>query len=454
MQWVPQSGREAHGSEHSAILAVLSVLMDQKVTFAQGLSGTVLLPADKSVAHRSALFAAIADGTSRITNFPLAADPRSTLSCIRQLGIHVTENRPGEIVIEGQGREGLSTPEHPLDCRNSGTTMRLLSGIVAGAGLRASLIGDASLSVRPMQRIANPLRQMGASIALSDDHAPIHIRPQNPLSAITYPLPIPSAQVKSCVLLAGLFAQHTTEVIETVQSRDHTERMLGLKVKQQGAARHIYACASDPVPCQTLSLPRDFSAAAFFLVAGSVVSEGVLYLPSVGINPTRSALVDVLRGMGANISVGPMHQTGPEPIADLTVRPAELQGITLSGALIPSLIDELPVLAVAAACARGRTTVTGAAELRHKECDRIRATVTNLRTLGADVHELEDGFVVEGGMPLQGAPTDSLGDHRIAMAMGIAALVARGTTTVRHAEVADVSFPGFWDALRRIAIRA
>ncbi len=428
--------------------------MYRAVTHAASLSGTLLLPADKSIAHRAALLAAIADGTSVITNFPDAADPRSTLACLRQLGVRIVEDRPGEIAIVGQGLHGLAAPTSAIDCGNSGTTMRLLTGILAGHGLRATLVGDTSLSQRPMGRIAEPLRTMGATIELRSGHAPVDIFPNQPLRGITYTLPVPSAQVKSSILLAGLYASGTTTVIEPVPSRDHTERMLGLPIFELDDGRHIAAHPAHPIAPITMALPRDFSAAAFFLVAGSITGGGPLRMPGVGLNPTRSALLAVLREMGADIRVTARASIGGEPIGDLEVHPATLKGISLGGDIIPNLIDEVPVFAIAAACANGRTILTGAAELRVKECDRIHATVTNLRAFGVDIKEYDDGFAIQGGSPLVGARVDSFTDHRIAMAMGVAGLVASGQTVITRPEVAMVSFPHFWDTLDSIAIRA
>ena len=427
--------------------------MNRTVHKAAALRGTLLLPADKSIAHRSALFAAIAEGCSHITNFPASADPRSTLACLRQLGVAIREARPGAVTIDGRGRRGLRVPSAPLDCGNSGTTMRLLSGVLAGHALRATLIGDESLMRRPMGRIADPLRSMGARIDLTDGHAPIRIRHDTPLRGITYTLPVPSAQVKSCVLLAGLYARGTTCIIEPLPSRDHTERMLHLPVTRIGGAHHITATAAHPAKPFSMVLPRDFSAASFFLVAGSIIPGGPLLLPGVGVNPTRSALLTVLQRMGADIRVNRRAMAGDEPVADLEVRPARLQSVTLDHSVMGNLIDEVPVLAVAAACARGRTTIRGAQELRVKECDRIHATVTNLRALGAAVEEYEDGFAIEGGRPLVGTRVDSFQDHRIAMAAAIAGLTAEGQTTIARAEVASVSFPGFWDALTQVTAR-
>ena len=424
--------------------------MNQTIAQATRLEGAVALPADKSIAHRAALFAALGDGRSVITNYPTSADPRSTLACLRQLGIEIDEDEPGILAVQGGGLEGLRRPKAPLDCGNSGTTMRLIAGILAGQSFATTLLGDASLSRRPMLRIAEPLRRMNAVVNLEDGHAPIKIAGGQRLRGIDYPLPVPSAQVKSCVLLAGLYAEGETTVVETLPSRDHTERMLGLDVFEMGGERYLTVAQGHRIPARTWTVPRDFSAAAFLLVAGSIVPEGEVYLPGVGLNPSRSALLAVLRIMGADIKIEYEREEGGEPLADLKVRPATLHGVSIDGALIPNLIDEIPVLAVAAACAEGRTEIRDAAELRVKETDRIDAMVKNLRALGAEVEEFEDGLAVTGGPPLTGTTVDSFDDHRIAMAMGVAALVASGQTTIANADVARVSFPGFWETLERL----
>ena len=428
--------------------------MTRTVAESAALRGTVALPADKSIAHRAALFAALAEGTSVIANFPDSADPRSTLACLRQLGVDIAEEHPGRVVIRGQGREAFSTSGAAIDCGNSGTTMRLLSGILAGSRLGGTLVGDVSLSQRPMARITEPLRSMGAEIVLQGGHAPMQIRPGRPLHGITYTLPVASAQVKSCILLAGLYASGQTTIIEPVATRDHTERMLGLSIRRVGSARYITSSQTTRVKPFSVNLPRDFSAAAFFLVAGTIVGQGTVRLPGVGLNPTRTALLAVLRDMGADIRISGQTDAGGEPVGDLEIHPAALQGITVGGTIVANLIDELPILAIAAACARGRTVVTGAAELRVKECDRIHAVVQNLRALGADIEEFDDGFAIEGGAPLVGTTVDSFLDHRIAIAFGVAGLVAQGQTTITRADVAEVSYPDFWQALDRCVARS
>lgn len=427
--------------------------MTRRVAQARSLLGVVEVPPDKSIAHRAALLAALADGPSRLVNYSPAADPQATLSCLRQLGVSVTEDEHGILIVAGQGLEGLQAPTRPLDCGNSGTTMRLLAGILAGQPFNSTLVGDASLSRRPMERIATPLRQMGAELTLTDGHAPIYIQGKRNLRGITYRLPIPSAQVKSCVLLAGLFAEGETTVIESIPSRDHTERMLGLSVVEINGERYVTLQGGMRLPARTWTIPRDFSAAAFFLVAGTIVPDSELRLPGVGLNPSRAALLDVLRAMGADITVENERTYGGEPIADLIVRSSALHSVHVGGSIIPNLIDELPVLAVAAACATGRTEIREAAELRVKETDRIAAMAENLQALGARVEVFEDGLAVEGSCRLRGTTVRSFGDHRIAMAMGVAGLVAAGETLIEGADCARISFPGFWDVLDRLAGR-
>ena len=420
---------------------------------AAALAGAPALPADKSVAHRAAIFAAIAEGESRIVGFSDAADPRSTLACLRQLGVEVEEDEADDglptLTVRGAGLAGLRAPGAPLDCGNSGTTMRLLAGLLAGRPFESVLVGDASLSARPMRRIAEPLRQMGADVGLVDGHAPVAVRGRG-LSGVTYRLPVASAQVKSAVLLAGLSASGTTTVIEPVPTRDHTERMLELDVLDVGGERHV-SVEGGRVRPRLWAVPRDVSAAAFFLVAASVAEAAVVELKGVGLNPTRSGVLDVLQAMGASVRVSNERERGGEPLADLRVEAAALSAVEVGGALVPNLIDEIPVLTVAAAYAEGRTTIRDAAELRVKETDRIAATAAFLRAMGATVEERPDGLVIDGGRPLHGADVDARGDHRIAMAAAVAALGASGPTTIHGADAAAVSFPGFWDALEEVA---
>jgi 3-phosphoshikimate 1-carboxyvinyltransferase len=427
--------------------------MIQTVRQASSLRGSVSLPADKSIAHRSAILSALGSGTSQIYNFPNSADPQSTLDCVRALGISAERDADGVLEVEGRGVNGLRPPSEPLDCGNSGTTMRLLSGVLAGQQFGSVLTGDESLQQRPMERIADPLNAMGARISLVDGHAPIRIRAAaSGLEPIEYRLPVASAQVKSCVLLAGLYTKGETVVLEPTPSRDHTERMLGLEVQEVGGVRRLVVEEGHTIPATEWTVPGDFSGAAFFLVAGSLVPDSELTLKGVGLNPSRTALLEVLEGMGADIIVENERVQGAEPVGDVTVRSASLTGVDVGGRLIPNLIDEIPVLAVAAACAHGRTEIRDAEELRVKETDRLHAMAENLNALGAEVQEREDGLIIEGNGPnLLGTTVRSYDDHRIAMAMGVAGLVAHGSTTINDAECARVSFPGFWTELERVA---
>jgi 3-phosphoshikimate 1-carboxyvinyltransferase len=427
--------------------------MVQTVHQADSLRGTVSLPADKSISHRSALLSALGRGPSRIFNYPNSADPQSTLDCLRTLGVTAERNDDGVMEVTGRGLRGLSPPTEPVNCGNSGTTMRLLSGILAGQRFGSVLTGDESLRQRPMERIADPLSVMGARVSLQDGHAPIRIRAaRDGLEPIEYRLPVASAQVKSCVLLAGLYAEGDTVVLEPTPARDHTERMLDLEVEEVGGVRRLVVEDGHTVPATTWTVPGDFSGAAFFLVAGSLVPDSELHLEDVGLNPSRTALLEVLDGMGADITVENERVQGREPVGDITVRSAPLSGVDVGGRLIPNLIDEIPVLAVAAACADGRTEIRDAHELRVKETDRLHAMAENLNALGAEVQEREDGLIIDGNGPnLLSTTVRSFGDHRIAMAMGVAGLVAHGSTPVNDAECAQVSFPSFWNELARLA---
>lgn len=406
----------------------------------------ILLPADKSISQRAALFAALADGTSVLRGYPTAADPQSMLACIRQLGILVEENED-EIRIHGKGLKGLQAPASPLDCGNSGTAMRFLAGVLAGQPFDSTLIGDASLSKRPMGRIANPLAEMGAQIQLTEGHAPIHIQGNPDLKGMCYTLPVASAQVKSCVLLAGFFGQGETTVIEKVPTRNHTELMLGLNGVEKDGKTYITVKGGQAIAPFNLTIPRDFSAAAFFLVAGSIRPNTVLELPNVGLNPSRTALLQVLQDMGANIEIKNQRIESGEVIGDLWVKTAALKGIEIGGEVIANLIDEIPILAIAATQATGRTVIKDAEELRVKETDRIEAMVNNLKAIGANIEALPDGMVIEGGAPLHGATVASFHDHRIAMSMGVAQLVCPEVIHIQDAEAASVSFPTFWEVL-------
>ncbi|HHV76488.1 MAG TPA: 3-phosphoshikimate 1-carboxyvinyltransferase [Syntrophothermus lipocalidus] len=419
----------------------------------KGLRGTITLPADKSISHRSVMLAALAQGKSRVKNFLRARDTLATVRCVRALGVNIMDNGE-DLIIEGRGLGGFLQPEDILDCENSGTTMRLMSGTLSACSFFSVLTGDSSLRSRPMARVVEPLRLMGARIDGRDGGrlAPLAIRGGN-LKGIDYTLPVPSAQVKSAVLLAGLGAEGETVVREKVPSRDHTERMLagmGAEIfAENGVIRLQPGRELEPFD---MSVPADISSAAFWIVAATLVPESEVLIPGVGVNPTRSGVLRVLASMGARIELQNQRVVGGEPVADIRVVSAgNLIGTTVAGEIVPSLIDEIPVLAVAMAMARGESVVRDASELRVKETDRILAVCTCLRQLGVEVEETEDGFYVRGQGRLTGAKVDSYGDHRIAMAMGIAGLVAEGETIVKGAEAVNISYPGFWAELARFA---
>ena len=423
------------------------------------LRGEVAPPGDKSLGHRALIFNAIAAGKARVDNFCPGADPLTTLSCLRSLGVAIDYDPgpPPRVEVAGVGgRGGFQEPDEVLDCGNSATTLRLLAGLLASQPFLAVLTGDASLRTRPVDRVIQPLRLMGAQIwgRAGDRLAPLVVRGGR-LKGIDYRLPVASAQVKSALILAGLWAEGDTQLEEPAPSRDHTERMLramGASIESRGSRIHVSPLVS-PLKPVSFPLPGDISSAAFFLVAGAVHPDASIGLRSVGVNPTRAGVVEVLHRMGASIKVKEGRPLGGEPVADLDVTSSELHGVELGGDIIPRLIDEVPVLAVAAACASGVTIIRGAAELRVKEADRIGVMVAGLRRLGADADELPDGMIIRGGRKLHGATVNSYGDHRLAMAFAVAGLVAEGETVIEGAEGVEVSYPAFWRELDRISRR-
>ncbi len=394
------------------------------------------------------MFASLADGESVIENYSSAADPQTTLSCFRQLGVDIQQHGK-TVTIQGVGRKGLRASDGAIDCGNSGTTMRLLSGILAGAGIRAELIGDASLSSRTMKRILEPLRQMGADIsAKHGDFAPLHLSGESSLRGIRYPLQIPSAQIKSCILLAGLFTDEPTEVVEFVASRDHTERLLQLPSEKRSDGSVILRSHRGMyIPKMNMRVPGDFSAATFWLVAGSIYPGSEINLPNTGLNPTRTAAMKILMRMGADIDIDVDDDSVAEPTGTLTVRTAALTATIVEPHEIPNAIDELPILSVAMAFADGISEFRGAEELRHKETDRLKAVADMLKTAGVTVEELPDGLRIFGRpdfVPTAGT-FESWHDHRIAMSAGILAGRAPGLSVITHAECTAISYPRFWD---------
>lgn len=412
---------------------------------ATGLRGTVRLPGDKSISHRYALLGGLADGETVLTGYAPGADCASTLSCLTQLGVAVT--RTGDAVrVQGRGVRGLMKPAEPLDCGNSGTTMRMLAGILSAHPFESVLVGDASLTRRPMKRILVPLRELGARVEATNDRPPLTVR-GGTLQGIEYRPDVPSAQVKSAVLLAGLQAEGTTTVVEPAATRDHTERALqafgvavavdGLKVSVHGGQR---------LSAQRYDIPGDISSATFWAVAAAGLPDSVVELHHVGLNPSRTGILDVLRRAGASIETHLDHVAAGEPVGTVIVRSGERRPLIIDPEEVPAIIDELPALA-ALATFGGGMKVTGAAELRAKESDRITALVTGLRRLGAQAEELPDGFIIHGDRPLSGGTADACDDHRLAMAFAVAALGASGPSTIEGSGAVAVSYPGFFDVL-------
>jgi 3-phosphoshikimate 1-carboxyvinyltransferase len=421
---------------------------------AKRIAGEIHLPGDKSISHRAAMFASIAVGTTRIENFASSADCASTLDVLRRLGVSI-ERAGSSVKVHGVGMSGLRGSDDELDCGNSGTTMRLMAGILAGQPFDSVLTGDASLAGRPMKRIIEPLQAMGARIESVEGHAPLKIGGSS-LHAIDHAAPVASAQVKSCVLLAGLFADGETSVTERVMTRDHTERMLrwfGVEVRTDDL-RHSVRGGS-VLQARDLSVPADISSAAFFMVAAACLEGSKIVLPGVGMNPARRGVVDVMRQFGAQIEITNERAESNEPVADIVMQSGRIPASTpnrLDGARIADVIDEIPVLAVFGTQLDGGLEVRDASELRVKESDRIAAVVENLKRMGAYVEEFPDGFRV-GRSKLHAAAVDSFGDHRIAMAFAVAGLLATGETRIEGAECAAVSFPDFFDVLDRVAQR-
>jgi len=426
--------------------------MVEHISPARALSGAVALPGDKSISHRYGMLASLAEGTSRIRNYSIGADCQSTLACMRALGIAIETGADQTVVVHGNGLDGLSAPADMLDAGNSGSTIRMLSGILAAQPFESGIGGDESLSKRPMQRIMTPLAEMGARIEARDGKYPPLTITGGPLKPIEYKLPVASAQVKSCLLFAGLFASGETAVVEPIRTRDHSEIALREFGAEVSCNRGTIAIQGRPrLKPLELYVPGDLSSAAFFLVASQVVGESDLVIQGVGLNPTRTALLDFMAGMGVQVQVLDVQQTNGELIGNLRVRKSRVRGGLVEGALAAALIDELPALAVLGAASDDGLAVRDAAELRVKETDRIATLAENFARIGVRIETRPDGFAVPGRQRFHAAELDSFGDHRIAMAFAVAALAADGPCTIRDAAAASVSFPGFFDTLRQIA---
>jgi 3-phosphoshikimate 1-carboxyvinyltransferase len=425
------------------------------ITPAKQLKGVVNLPGDKSICHRVALFGSLASGTSIISNFSPGKDCSSTLSCLKALGVPISRKPDNIVRVHGAGRSGFTEPNNVLNAGNSGTTTRLLSGILAAQPFLSVVTGDASLRSRPMRRLIEPLRSMGADVEgrRQGSFAPLVIKGKK-LHGTTYTLPVPSAQIKSAILLAGLFAEGKTIVKQNQISRDHTERLL----KQMGAQIEIAGNDVILTPDNNtltqveMCVPGDISSAAYWLVAGAIHPDARIKIMNCGNNPTRTGILDILKEMGAKITIENQRSEYSEPVADLFIESSKLSGVEIKGEIIPKLIDEIPILAVAACFARGTTVIKDAAELRVKESDRIATTVKELSALGAQIEELPDGMKIVGGSKLLGTRVKSYFDHRLAMSLAIAGLTAQGKTTIENAHCVDISYPQFWEQLEALTV--
>lgn len=421
--------------------------MDKIINSKTGLKGTIKIPGDKSVSHRAVMFGSLAKGDTEITGFLRGDDCMSTISCFKKLGIDI-DVTDDKVVVHGKGLKGLSAPSETLDVGNSGTTIRLISGILSAQNFDSVLNGDASIQKRPMKRVITPLSLMGASIeSTNDGYAPLTIHGSK-LKAIEYTMPVASAQVKSAILLASLFAEGTTVINEPVASRNHTEIMLnyfGADIKNNNGV--ITSSPVEELYGRNLEVPGDISSAAFFMVAGLVVPDSHIIIENVGINPTRTGIIDALQAMGGYVKVLNERKSGGELVGDIEVKTSHLKATTLEGSIIPRMIDEIPVFAVAALCAEGTTYVKDASELKVKESNRIATMSTELGKMGVTITETDDGMIIEGNQKLKGNTVYSHLDHRVAMSCAIAALVAEGNTTITDADCVGISFPDFYDIL-------
>ena len=424
----------------------------------QGLKGKIRVPGDKSMSHRAVMFSSLAKGTSRITGLLEGEDVMATLGAFRAMGVAAVGPDAGDLTIEGVGMHGLQAPEQDLDMGNAGTAMRLMSGILAAQSFDSKLVGDDSLSSRPMRRVTVPLTTMGARCATDENGCPpIHIRGVESLEPITYKLPIASAQIKSALLLAGLYANGETSITEPAPTRDHTERMLkayGYDCQTErlnDQASNIRVTGGGELTATNIDIPADISSAAFFMVAASVVPGSSIVLERVCVNPTRTGVVDILKAMGGDIRLLNPRAMGGEPVADIQVNYVGLKGCAIDPALVPLAIDEFPIICVAASCAQGQTIITGAEELRHKESDRISAMVKGLSNIGVEVEERRDGMIVTGGS-IAGGNVECFHDHRIAMSFAVAGGISEGDVVIDGAENVATSFPNFVELANRVGL--
>ncbi|MCM3730228.1 3-phosphoshikimate 1-carboxyvinyltransferase [Fictibacillus nanhaiensis] len=426
--------------------------MGKQLTPIQSLNGTIKVPGDKSISHRAVMFGSIAEGKTTINGFLTGEDCLSTISCFKKLGVNIEQDNE-QVTVNGKGISGLKPPTEDLYVGNSGTTIRLMLGILANTPFTSVLTGDESIAKRPMNRVTQPLKQMGAEIEgnESGNKVPLQVK-GGKTKGFHYHSPIASAQVKSAIILAGLKGDGTTSVTEPLKSRDHTERMLeafGAKVECEGLTVSIHG--GQELKGTHIEVPGDISSAAFFLVAGAIVPNSTITLQKVGLNPTRTGILDVLNQMGAEISYQNMNDEVSEPFGDLVIKTSSLKGTVIKGDLIPRLIDEIPIIALAATQAEGQTIIQDAQELRVKETDRIETVVNELKKMGADIEATEDGMIINGQTMLKGAPVQSHGDHRIGMMLSIASCIAEGETTLSNSEAIAVSYPTFYNQLERLS---
>ena len=432
-------------------------MSEKQITFSVApggcLSGTLRVPGDKSISHRSIMLSALAEGVTEVSGFLEGEDNLATLNVFREMGVDIKGPVDGNVTIHGVGMQGLKAPANTLDVGNSGTSIRLLSGLLTAQAFNSILTGDVSLNKRPMRRVTNPLETMGASIETTENGTPpLKITGSQKLCGIDYDMPVASAQVKSCLLLAGLYANGQTCVTEPAPTRDHTERMLkGFGYSVQRTGNKICLQGGGKLTATSIDVPADISSAAFYMVGASIASGSDITLEHVGINPTRIGVINILRQMGADITLSNEREVGGEPVADIRIQSAELHGIDIPEDQVPLAIDEFPAIFVAAACAKGKTVLTGARELRVKESDRIAAMADGLIALGIDAQPTEDGIVIQGGQ-IHGGQVDSHGDHRIAMSFTMAALRADGSITIDDCANVNTSFPGFVELATKAGI--